>query len=335
MAAIAEKFRAAARKPQDTAFDFDREVAQVWRDFPEVKDKIFFFDASDNARLVYPEEGKGREAAQAFSDRHHIPKGMQDAFAAWRGKNSYCQPLGGGRRLLFVLTEKHPYDKISPRAPLAQETAFVFDHELGHAVIPEGTGLGNRGECIADAYATIRHLQRYGADSPFIGHVVNNRAFDLVFRDQWYGSTHFTSSVTGKILECRHDVDWAALTPLQTAALARKFALEHEIGYEALHMLEKDFSALHEKADSIARGDKAPLKELAKKVLSTDVSDVFKYGAAALALYVDKRTADAVLQGRYWNKVRRKLAKKEKALAPEASCPPEVLKNISPFKGKI
>ncbi len=327
-----------AKKNVEPVFDFDAEVARVWRDFPQVKNKVIFFDACHDARLVYPETGAEREVIEKFVksfDAKHI---MKSAFDRWGEKNSFCQPLGAGMRLLYILMEKHPYDKISPRAPQAQETAFVFDHELGHAIIPGADVPTNRSECFADAYATIRHLQRFGADSPTIGHVVNNRSFDLVFREDWYGRSHFTSAVTEKILARRHKIDWNKLSPQRTADLARKFALEYEMASDALTMLEKDFQPLHKKAESIAKGDTTPLKELAEKVLSTESSDVFKYGANALALYVDQRTADTVLQGTYWNKVRKKLVKRSKAFnrygAP--SLRKMLMKKISsPFRGKI
>ncbi len=334
----AKKFQAATKKNDGSVFDFDAEVAQVWRDFPEIKNKVIFLDASHDARLVYPEEGAEKDAIERFLKIYNPKRRLKSAFARWGEKNSFCQPLSGNTRLLYILMEKHPYDKISPRAPLVQETAFVFDHELGHAIIPGADVPTNRAECFADAYATIRHLQRFGADSPFIGHVVNNRSFDLVFRDSWYGHAHFTGAVTEKILDRCHDIDWNALTPREAADLARKFVLEHEMASEALNMLERDFKALHKQAEKIARGDTAPLKELAEKVLSTDSSDVFKYGTKALALYVDRQTADLVLQGTYWNEVRKKLAKRRKAFARYGAPSLRKMlmkKTMHPFKGQI
>ncbi len=318
--ATAKKFTRAARKPQEETFDFEREVLQVWRDFPQVKDKVFFLDASNDARLVYPEESAGRAAAEALLHERDAVQRMKNTFASWGMKNSYCQPIGEGRRLLYVLREKHPFDKISPRAPQAQETAFVFDHELGHAIIPHGIGISaNLSECVADAYATIRHFQRYGADSPHIAHIVNNRAFDFIFRDRDYGFSHFTSSVTEKILSRRHEIDWKALTPQETLELAEKFALGHAMKIIPLSALQSDFYAVRMSGQPVAQGNKPPLKKLAEKVLSTDSADVFKYGSAALALYVDKETADKVLKGKYWDDVRRKLAIKRKSFTQPPS----------------
>ena len=316
----------AQKKHRKAAFDFENEIAQVWRDFPDVREKIIFFDASAGAKMVYPDGFDGKEEAQKLADQYGGPAKMESAFKSFGGKNSFCQPISGGRRLLYLLMEKHSHDLVDRKAPVAQETTFVFDHELGHAIVSGGVGFDkNKAECTADAYATIRHLQRYGADSPAINAIVANRSFDLVFREGWYGSSHFTSPVTQKILDCRHRIDWDSLTPEQTVKMAQKFVLEHEMSVEARAALSKDFKDLSGKAKDIEAGDITPLRELADKVLSTNSADVLKYGSAALELCIDQQTAGLILKGEYWDKVRQKLAEKQESFAkqrPLSDLPP-------------
>jgi len=312
MAQTAQQFQQAAQRQNPAVFDYEREVTQAWRDFPEVKDKVLFFEPNAGGRLIYPAPAAEREAIQQQINPKSIQWEIESARKMY-GDNSICQPRGH-RRLIFLYTVKHPHDVTDKTAPVAQETTFIFDHELAHAIIPNASyrdGEKNRAESIADAYAVIRHFQRYGADSPAIDAIVANRAFDFVFREPRYGHSHFTSPVTEKILACRYDIDWDSLTPQQTGDLARKFVFEHEMEAEALSVLHKEFNAFHYKAKDIENGDRIPVLTLAEKVLVTDCSNVFKYGSAALKLCIDQQAADGVLAGAYWDNVRRKLAKKQ------------------------
>lgn len=317
------QFKSAAQRQDPAVFDYEREVAQAWRDFPEAKNKVFFFDASAGAKFIYPaDEVEKAEALQLF--RLQNVQGDIDAAYRTHGRNSFCQPWNKGTRLICLYTEKHQHDLVDRAAPVAQELALVFDHELGHALIPDGIGLAagrNRHECIADAYAVIRHFQRYGADSPVIDAIVANRSFDLVFRGWAYGRDHFTSPVTEKILAQRHEIPWDNLTPQETADMTRKFVLENEMDSEALRILDKDFGPLHYKAKDIENGDVTPIQALAEKVLTTDSSDVFKYGAKALQLCIDQQAAQGILQGEYWDKVHRKLAERQKTFEPSKQSP--------------
>ncbi len=317
-----EEFNQTASRQDPAVFDFEREVAQAWRDFPEAKGKILFFDASAGVKLVHPAEAVEKKEAECLIKSLDNVQSRVKRHASWHGRNSFCQPYADGSRFLFLYMEKHAHDVVDRAAPLAQETTFIFDHELAHAVVPDGLGAGlNRQECIGDAYAVIRHLQRYGADSPTIDAIVANRSFDMIFRKFGYGRDHFTSPVTEAILAQRYDIDWNSLTPAETAQKAREFVLENEMDAETLYALEKNFFKLHDKAKAIEEGKTAPIRALAKKVLATDSPDVFKYGAAALELTIGQQTAAGLLKGKYWDNVRRELAKKHKKFAPPRSRP--------------
>jgi hypothetical protein len=318
-------FQKAVQKADAFVFDYAREVAQVWRDFPGTREKLMFIEATAGAKLIHPDRFAGKEIAEQFVQENNLALYVERIFVSEGMRNSFCKPLRDGRKILFLVTEKHVHDMVDHAAPLAQETIFVFDHEVGHAIVPGGThndATANGAECAADAYATIRHLQRFDADSPTIDALVANRSFDFVFRESWYGKDHFSSPVVEKILEQRYDIDWNSLTPAETVRMARKFVLEYEMDTAALQMLENDFRPLHAQAKNIEYGSAAPIMELAEKILATDSSDVFKYGGAALQLCLDKGCGDTLLKGRYWNNVRKKLAEKQKELAAQAPLQP-------------
>ena len=160
-------FKHSAQKQDPAVFDYAREVEQVWRDFPETKDKVYFLDLCTKD-LVYPGEPKRRKEAWKKMVRDQIPEFL-DFFAA--EKRTSCLPKKS-YSLVFLWTKE---DTDSRCLEPIHENIFGFDHELGHVIIPGGGGMdksdliaNNRAECIADAYAVIRHLQRYGADSQAI-----------------------------------------------------------------------------------------------------------------------------------------------------------------------
>jgi hypothetical protein len=154
---------------------------------------------------------------------------------------------------------------------------------------------------------------------------VANRAFDFVFREPVYGHSHFTSPVTEKILAMRYAVDWDSLTPAETTKMARELVLKHEMDAEALSVLHKDFAELNNKAKDIRKGDTLPIRQLAKKVLSTHSPDVFKYGAAALKLCIDQQAVNGLTARVRRIKLQMRLAKRQRHFM---QAQPQVMKKI-------
>lgn len=308
-------------KRQDPAvFDYTAEVAKARATFPDETQKLLFFDIN-TGRFPEPlsswqkEDVKGWEVYCQMLEARYREK-YPEVYP-----NSFCHPLDDGFKILFLLTqEKHRQTKLASGTPMEQETTFVFDHELAHAIIPGGMydeKLYNRAESIGDAYAMIRHFQRYGADSPAVDTVAANRAFDMVFRDSFYGYSHFTSPVVEKIIEKRYEIDWDALTPEETCKMAKKFVLEHEMHEASVRVLTAQFKAQHDLADKAKAGDEKTLAALATRLLSTRSPNVFKYGALALCPVLEK----ANLQGEFWDQFREKFAQKQAMVANRTRLP--------------
>jgi hypothetical protein len=311
MADTATTFNQAAQRQDPAVFDYAREVAQVWRDFPTTK-KVHFLDICKR-KLVYPEESAERETMlQLLNNKKNL---LSDVDQMDLVEKSSCYSPYHGAMLLY--TQQHKHSFLDQKASQAMETMFVFDHEMGHAVIPNahyGEGR-NKAECIADAYAVIRHLQRYGADSAAIDALVQQRALQFIFRKD--RASHLTSPVTEQILARRHEIAWDNLTPAETTKLAWRFAMEYAVHPVLLDVIDKDFKKFQGKMEDIEKGVVSPLQELAEKVLTTDASAVFKYGAAALKLCLDGQKANIILQGEYWDSVRQQLAERQKIFAAQ------------------
>jgi hypothetical protein len=95
------------------------------------------------------------------------------------------------------------------------EAVFQFDHEVGHLLSPNN----EMAEYVADAYAVIRHFQRF-PNSTAIDKLADMRAAGLFFGD----AAHFTSPMVAEIVADKGKFDTLSLR--ETAKLAYNFARE-------------------------------------------------------------------------------------------------------------
>jgi hypothetical protein len=157
---------------------------------------------------------------------------------------------------------------------------YVLDHELAHQTILDGNyGMhgtnGNDyatlvGECVADAYAMIRHYQRFGTAGETSDKYVDPaaRALHMIMRGDM---GHFTSFVLDEIQKQKDKVDFSKLDDEQTAELARRFALKYMPSAPVVEGLFKAFGPLRK-----ARNDQEAVKMLAAITLSPK-SDYFTF----------------------------------------------------------
>ncbi len=135
---------------------------------------------------------------------------------------------------------------------------YVLDHELGHAVTQlslnkqamKVSSLGNKAECEADAYAMIRHYQRYGAASKFPEYISDIRNMNAVQKDD---ITHWTSRAIDEVVELNRQNRLQNLTPQQARDLAVDIANRVHLSADAEHNMQKAFAA----TALIARKNKA------------------------------------------------------------------------------
>ncbi len=123
------------------------------------------------------------------------------------------------------------------RVPYLWSSMFLFDHEVGHATMYHEYR-GHVSECIADSYAYLRHIQRFGHSDDFFDYRRSREAMALIKGD----AEHYTVSVADKIDLLRHEVDIAALTPEQTVELARRIGAAYAFGVDYRQSIAADFS---------------------------------------------------------------------------------------------
>ena len=257
------------------SFDFNAEVERVWRENPETRDSLFFAHVSeDTATLVYPgDKDKREEHVKRMNGFKSLPRVLAKGSAGF-----HFSSADSCRKGLITIARDETSMLLNKAATKAQHKTQSLDHELGHALIPEGTGKDeNLAECVADAYSVIRHFQRYGASSALIDSLVSARAFSGVVGDD---DQHFTAPVVAALLKHRHKIAWNALSPQDTQRLAVDFARKYQMPAEqrkALHAVFAESRAALENGDGMNWVTVFP-----RQVLETSSPDAFRWGAVIL-----------------------------------------------------
>lgn len=199
---------------------------------------------------------------------------------------------------------------------------YSFDHELGHTLV-------GRSEGDADAFATMRHIQRAGRDSPFLPLLSPSGAWSAILEKD---AIHLTIPVVNRIILDSRGFDFAALSPKETVRLARKYSEEHMP--ESAHRWEvvKNFAEAAalwnaESVDGKTPGPEACLKirrTVARVAFSSPHPLTFLTGAYALCRSMEKDNPKIRKQGtppyapaEEWRETRDALAAKARWLGME------------------
>ncbi len=204
--------------------------------FPHLKGQILIVDMDE--KKVYAESvdkqktGLAREDVPDYISNHQLYKEME------RNKAMSSAATRDEKRnlmLVFMNESVSPAERAGVSKETEQHLLYVMDHELAHNAIKDGASRDVQsaydynillGESVADAYAQIRHYQRYGVDEYAHNKYVSpgGRAENFILSGD---SVHFTSFVLEAINKQKDKIDFDKLTPQQTADLARRFALEY------------------------------------------------------------------------------------------------------------
>lgn len=297
---------------KDYTFELESEVLAAWKLFPQLKDSVFFIDLLKH-RVVYPGAESKR---QALRERLSENETLLDTVEEYRDKikSSGFLPLGGEGFLLFYTApiEGRGWAGLMPQERLQ---AYIFDHELAHAMIPEAGAKGvegvnvNMAENIADAYAMIRHFQRFGADATGPVRLAALRAARFIFDGEGnnnYARDHFTSPVIDALVAHRSKVDWKSLDAKATIELAKRYAARHALHPDVLDRLREGFKGYHGYFNTLSQGDLSALKDLSSDLAVATGPLSLKWGAAAARHFIRDAKPDTPLKAD-WARVERKL----------------------------
>lgn len=117
---------------------------------------------------------------------------------------------------------------------------YVLEHEIGHRVVEQGFAGGHLGECAADAYATLRHIQSFGQNTDLFENAA--KAYSMVLGGS---SIHYTQSVFNAVKDYAKENDVSKLTLAETSELANQIAIEHQLDADVLHKIQDAFQPAH------------------------------------------------------------------------------------------
>jgi len=292
-------------------FNFEKAVAEAYRQHPEVADTVFFIDA-DKGKLVHPDPAIRARLVSAVNANDSMRSDLNLEIEKHKmQKASSVMQLRHGKQevyFVFLYLQKDMQSALGEKHNLDENMQLVFDHEFAHALIPQAHGAKLLSESTADAYAALRHFQRNGTGTGTIEKLMKRRAaLGFMIHDD----EHFTPPALEKVLSVKNDFNFSALTPQQTVALAATLAKAGTMKKDNIRRLARHFSKFTKPMRN-PRDDK-PLRLLAETVLAARSPDLKKWGVIALRAFLDKDIALKVggkkvkMDGPYWNNVRRRL----------------------------
>ncbi len=147
-------------------------------------------------------------------------------------------PVGGTFAQMIALQDNPP-GIFTNGYTQEMRAVYVLDHEIGHHVVKSGRGAGRHlGEAAADAYASLRHIQRYGQATDFFSYV--NKSYMLVLG---HSSIHYTMDTMMRVKELAWEQDISKLSLQETAQLADRLAQECQLEARKLDKLNWAFSS--------------------------------------------------------------------------------------------
>jgi hypothetical protein len=147
-------------------------------------------------------------------------------------------PIGGKVAQMIALQDS-PGGVFTNGYTPEMRAVYVLDHEIGHHVVKNGRGMGlHLGEAAADAYASLRHIQRYGQATDFFDYL--NKSSMVVLG---HSRIHYTRDTMMRVKELAWEQDITKLSLQETAALAENIAQETHLQQQKLDKIAQAFSA--------------------------------------------------------------------------------------------
>lgn len=274
---------------------FNSFAAESAERFPALSGKLLILDMNEHKihglNHLDPKKTKlSREQALDYLTSHPITQEMDFNKSA-----SSCTIYDDKKNInvIFINDDINPKERESVSREREEHLLFVLDHELGHCAIKNGFGRDNSpysallAETVADAYALIRHYQRFGTDS---GHA--NKYVDPGARAENFilggDAEHFTSFVLAEIIKHKNEIDFNSLTVDETSDLARRFALEYMPPAPAVDDMFRSFNDVRK---AFSQNFNSGVKALIEKALDPN-TDYFTFKLADMWLhkYLDSRT---------------------------------------------
>ncbi|MBU6475205.1 MAG: hypothetical protein KGL10_06615 [Alphaproteobacteria bacterium] len=282
---------AARQDPEPLSDIFNRFVTESAARFPALAGRLLLMDVKDYT--VYGIHGLDRAKIRVAPEAmpQHLGTHAVTSFLCRHPEESSraCADVRSGVSIIFFNDAIDPEVVKIAAEKAKQRMLHVLDHELGHLAIEDGmydnphTPQGLLGENIADAYALIRHYQRFGTGTECVDRYVSPfaRADGLIFGGD---ATHFTAFTLQAISAARNALNIHELDEESTARIARNFALRHTPQPETIAKLAEKFRPVKKAWE---RDRDAGLRMLIEVTLDpSNDADIFRTGETWLRAFL-------------------------------------------------
>jgi len=287
-------------KMADYRFDLGAEVAAIFAEYPALVGNTVFLSTAENepgadklrvhGRLNAPENYHPyiAEALQGYLSNcraHDTPKAFFAETMREDGKEPFIMNV-------VVMMPTAPSSNPDIEAERNVKELFKLRHETGHILLPVLSQDDKERypliECLADSYATVSTLKKFGA-APEVLNVLEklgaSRAMNFIATGI---SRHLTTSATAPILEDAKKHDFTILTPDQMVKLAEKYAETFTPQQHHLNTAREVFMPVRKYADQMEDADMRPdVRELMKLTTTTTLAtgDMFSFCIGAHAFH--------------------------------------------------
>jgi hypothetical protein len=273
-------------------FDLGFESAQLLQSFPAFgENTIFVLADAEKFDPRNPEIYGHPQALLQDKTSHHANMLIQDAIKNNSSMVMYQNIWRGYQNNIVAII---PDGMLNKAADITGIPAF--DHEVGHLVTPDGRD-DRLNEASADAYMALRLFQRQGegAVEP-LSRISAKRAFDFFVTDQ--AEAYLTTPVIDRIIQDSKTIDFKALSPEETAALASQYARNYFPSEDDLEVVAEDGRRYSEMIlEALSDPEKHP--KLPNVVLSAlSFSHALSFQVAARALQPFLNMDGAELEGK-------------------------------------
>ncbi|MEZ0260401.1 MAG: hypothetical protein ACAH80_05285 [Alphaproteobacteria bacterium] len=270
-----------------TGFDYKREVDAAFRDHPALrKNTLFILTKVEDGMSV--NKVSGNWGLRLKTHLTPVAAWLQNT-AVWAHQNDMSAAYKNDdykiKALIFKDDESY-FDKVPAKWRDTART-FAFFHELGHLMVQEGFDVTEDkpyGECYADAFATIRCIQKFGADDGFLDSTAWARAYKFI---HYNSSTHLTTTVIDKILEDSKTRDFSKLTPAETVEAAAQYARDNMPSVVQIATAKKNFKPLSGLLKYVNQDKMDRLQTLASTTLAAGDRFTFYIGARAFQPFLN------------------------------------------------
>lgn len=206
----------------DIPFDFDKAVARARQDYPAETRNITFIDIDrPDAQTQYAAwMAQLSPKAQARAKTCGVPKLEPDTgdFA-----------MGFEGKVVVAVHGQSAVSQRVPEIPPGRWSQYVFDHELGHAVVKGGMYNGilnpppNFKESIADSFAVLRGLRNGTLERSEIRILADHRMEDFMKR-QGLPQQHLTTMALDALVINPKQTDFTSLSHAEIKSVAHAHA---------------------------------------------------------------------------------------------------------------